>query len=442
MLPALWTARLRVALFAAVAFLIPWPFLYSAWALVFVAILTVFTAHWPTLLKRFAACKALWVPVAFFALYALSYFWSEHKDTAAWAIESKLAFVLLPIVLGAGESVDDSGLRIILRASVAGVAAVGIYCVVQAFGGWQQTGDASYFFYHKLVTGFESHATGLEANAVYMALYACFALLILVSGLALGPARSWRLGLTWLVALPLAVFFVLLSSRTLLVLFAGVLLPAFWWHRRTSRRGAGWLLVAVILIAGSVAALLYFDNPVRKRFADVARPDLHEAFLPGYQNHDQKFDNLTTRLFIWRVGIETVRTEKLWLTGAGAGDVHYLTDARMDALGIRNIYNEKARSYFHGVNMHNMYLQALLAVGLAGLLLLMMMVTQPLLHSVGGTEGLFWRLLFLTFTLFMLQEAALQTQAGIIPFALALSLFWNRYQRVKKSVEGVSVKPV
>lgn len=442
MLPALWTARLRVALFALVAFMIPWPFLYAAWALVGVTVLTVFTAPWPTVMKRFTTRPVLWAPVAFFILYALSYFWSEHKDTAAWAIESKLAFILLPVVLGAGEPLDDAGLRAILRAFVTGVATVAVYCIAQAFGGWQRTGDTTMFFYHKLVTGFEDYATGLEANAVYMALYACFALLILVSGLVRSTAQRWSGWVAWLAAVPLATFFVLLSSRTLLVLFSVVLLPAFWWHRRRNKRGAGWLVMAITLIVGCAAALLYFDNPVRKRFADVARPDLREAFLPDYRKHDQKFDNLTTRLFIWRIGVETTRAEGLWWTGAGAGDVHYLTDARMDALGIRDIYNEKARSYFHGVNMHNMYLQVVLTIGLGGLLILLLMVLQPLFHRIGGTEGLFWRLVFFIFALFMLQEASLQTQAGIIPFALFISLFWNRYWGVKKlSVRG-NVKPV
>lgn len=441
MLPALWTTRLRVAMFALVAFFIPWPFLFSAWALVGVAVMTVFTAHWPTVLKRFAARPVLWASVAFFALYALSYFWSEHKDTAGWAIESKLAFVLLPVALGAAPALNDRGLGSVLRAFVGGVTVTGIFCITQAFLGWQRTGDASLFFYHKLVTGFEQNATGLEANAAYMALYAYLALTVLVSGLVLGSARGWGLVFTWLLAMPLAVFFALLSSRTLLVLFVVLPLPAFFLWGRRRRRGA-WLVLASSFVVAFAMTIFYSDNPIRKRFADVSRPDLSEAFLADYRVHDQKFDNLTTRLFIWRVGVETIQEEGLWLLGSGAGDGHYLTDARMDALGIRDIYNEQNRSYFHGVNMHNMYLQVLLSVGLTGLILLLLMVCAPLLQSHQDNEGIFWQVVFITFALFMLQESALQTQAGIVPFALFVNLLWNRYADVKNGDGPADVKPV
>jgi O-antigen ligase len=241
-----------------------------------------------------------------------------------------------------------------------------------------------------------------------------------------------------------AVFFVLLSSRTLLLLFALLPVPAFLWYRlQKKRRSQVWLLAVALLIAGSATFIAFTDNPVRNRFIDIARTeDLQEAFLPDYRAHDQKFNNLTTRLFLWRVGIETAREHNLWWRGAGAGDVHYLTDARMDELGIRDIYNDASPSYFHGTNMHNMPLQVLLTVGLLGVFLLLWMLVAPIVRQMRGVEGIFWRTLAVTFALVMLQEAAFQTQAGIVPFAFFTNLFWNRYWQVKKATSGRPVKSV
>jgi hypothetical protein len=443
MLSARFATQARVVLLAAIAFFIPWPFLYSAWALVGFTIVTVFSAHWPTVWQNLRSRRSLWAPILFFLLYAASYFWSEHKDTAEWAISSKLAFLLLPVALGAGPPVSDTQLRWILRAAVAGVIVIGTYCIAHAYGGWRETGDATLFFYHKLVTGREGHKIGLEANAVYMALYAYIALTILVGGMVSG-ARRWSVLLTWLTVLPVAVFFVLLSSRTLLLLFALLPVPAFLWHRlRNRRRSRLWLLGVAILVLATGTFIFSTDNPVRKRFADIARTgDIQEAFLPDYRTHDQKFNNLTTRLFLWRVGLETAEEHNLWWRGAGAGDVHYLTDARMDALGIRDIYNESSPSYFHGTNMHNMPLQVLLTLGILGVALLLWILAAPIIHRMTGSEGILWQTLAITFALFMAQEAAFQTQAGIVPFAFFTSLFWNRYWQVKKVPIRRTVKSV
>ena len=439
---ATFTARARTAMLCAIAALIPWPFMYSAWALAGLAVLTLFTADWPAIWRTFSSRKVLWAPVLFFLLYAASYSWSEHKDTASWAIGSKLAFLLLPIALAAAAPVESGGLRWILRAAVAGVWCAALYCLAQAYIGWKETGDESLFFYHRLVTGRDGHKLPLEANAVYMALYAYIALTVLMSGVARGEKRWLTVVLSWIAALPIAVFFVLLSSRTLLVLFAVLPVMLFFWHR-LRQRGRGWRMgLLVVLVMCCAAGIFYTENPIRKRFADVSKPDISEAFLPNYSKNDEGFDNLTMRLFLWRVGLETVREHNLWWHGAGAGDVHYLTDARMHALGIRNIYSEKSPSSFHGVNMHNMLLQVLLAVGIGGVLLLGWMLLSPVFRTLPGSEGLLWLTLAITFALFMLQEAALQTQAGIVPFAFFSNLFWNRYWQVKLRKNEGTVKSV
>ena len=436
-------SELRAVLLAAIAFFIPWPFMFSAWALVGFAVVSIFSVHWPTVWLNLKRQRVLWAPVLFFGLYAASWFWSEHKDTAEWAISSKLAFLILPVALSAGPPVTDRQLRRILQAAVAGVMVIGVYCLAQAGLSWRATGDSSFFFYHKLVTGREDHKLRLEANAIYTALYAYIALTILVSGIAVGRSRRQIL-VALLVALPVGVFFVLLSSRTLLLLFALLPVPAFLWHcLRNRRRSWIWPLAVALLVGGATVAIFFTDNPIRKRFADVSQSGaVGEAFLPAYHEHDQKFNNLTTRLFLWRIGLETASEHRLWLFGAGAGDVHYLTDARMHALGIRDIYNDSSPSHFHGANMHNMPLQVLLTVGIGGLLLLLWMLVAPIVYGLPGSEGILWRSLAITFAFFMLQEAALQTQAGIVPVAFFTGLFWNRYWQVKMARKGGHVKSV
>jgi O-antigen ligase len=404
------------------AFVIPLPFIFGSLAVILVTILWVFTGGFKEKLDQLWQRKIYWLWIAYFLLHVISYTYARDKPQSAFDIETKLCFWLLPLVVGTGPILERKHLSKILGAFVTSFTLVALFCFAQAFYSYQSSGDSSVFFYHKLVTGF-------EANAVYFAWYVLFSLAVLM-------LYEWE-STSWYTKKPLLVtsiaiqftFLVFLSSRTLLLLFLVLVLPLFFrriYSRISSIQRA--ILISIPLIA--VLVIILTNNPIRQRFSDVvgSKPSLKEQTTDGYLH----LNNLTLRLLIWETALENMKEKNLWLTGCSNGDVAALQKERMAR-------DKRISPYdFHEVhiwrfNLHNMYLQSLYMLGSAGLLifLLIMLTPLPLIWQMND------RWLFLVFhfssLLFMMQESALQTQAGIIYFTFFSILIIRFYHSTVKS---------
>ncbi len=98
----------------------------------------------------------------------------------------------------------------------------------------------------------------------------------------------------------------------------------------------------------------------------------------------------------------------------------------MHDAGIGNMYNPNHRSHLHNVNLHNMYIQSLYMLGIPGLAVFLVMMFAPFIALRRIREKTIFFLFQLTAVLFMMQESALQTQAGIIFFTFFSQILWNR----------------
>jgi O-antigen ligase len=313
----------------------------------------------------------------------------------------------------------------ILVAFAAGITFVGTCCMILAFLLFRETGDSEVLFYHKLVTG-------LDANAVYMAWYTLLSLSALLLFRWQRYFRGRKVIIKWLIIAIQLVFFILLSSRMLLVTFFIITIPTYlgllFSKLRLSRiKIVGTVLISILL----VSAIAFTRNPVRQRFDDVLNNDIHQSFLYDYHYESQDFTNLTLRLFVWRMAIENMNEYHLWWQGAGNGDVHTLQNHRMARYGIKNMDDKTHTSPMYNVDLHNTYLQTLLAVGIPGLIALLLFILSPFfVLRKSGDKRLFFIFFFASF-LFMLQEAVFQTQAGIIFYAFFYTIFWNRVRQHK-----------
>ena len=204
-----WSARLEQAQHVACCLLaatIPLLFIWSTLSIWAIIICWALSGRFASTWRHFRAQPAYWLWVIYFALHAASYFWSSDKDQSLFDTVSKLSFVVLPIVVGAGANICRRRFEQILGSFILGISAVTLFCLGQAFALWRGDGDDAHFFYHDLVKGF-------DANAVYMAWYVFCALsaLLLINWQYLFRDK-WRL-LNWALATILLVFLVLLSSR-------------------------------------------------------------------------------------------------------------------------------------------------------------------------------------------------------------------------------------
>ena len=293
----------------------------------------------------------------------------------------------------------------------------GIYCLWNAWSRYQLDKDINHFFYHRLISG-------LEANAVYMAWYVVTAILFLL----LEPLQKnvWALTRLFLLCILLP-FFVLLAARTLLLFFVLVALPVVLFHSFRKKVGrVQKTLIWVFSVGVVVAGFFALRQPViQSRFRELHSSEPGISFLKHYQGEESRFSNLNIRLFLWRVGWEsTTSSPQMVWQGAGIGDAHQVSNARIRALGIQHMEEKDSyRNPFYNINMHNTFIHTGLSNGLVGLLLVLGAVIGLIfLGAKTFRENPFQLLFALLSLLFMMQEAILETQAGMVFYLFFYSL--------------------
>jgi O-antigen ligase len=269
----------------------------------------------------------------------------------------------------------------------------------------------------------------IDINAVYMAWYTFFSLSLLL----LFPWAGYIKNHPYIRVLLLTfqfVFFILLSSKTLILLFFILLVPFF--IGKTRWRLANWkVVVSALVFTALFVGLFTTENPIRRRYEDIVnKNDIDKAWLKDYREVDEsQFSNLAIRVMVWRMGIENMRAHNLWLTGAGNGDVQDMQNQRMASYHVQNW----DKSYFDNsstlwnLDLHNMYLETLLMIGIPGLVLFLLIMFNPLIYIKKTDYRAVFIIFFVVAILFMMQEASLQTQAGIIYYTFFAQIFWNIY---------------
>lgn len=301
--------------------------------------------------------------------------------------------------------------------------AASVYCLAVAVHNYRISGDSSVFFYHLLTRP-------ISQNAVFYSVYILFGLLFVLA--PSGEPRASRLTPNGrkLLRYALAGFYlgmlVLLSSKLTLVIGLIVLLNAIF-RKYSFRTERGTLLAIASILAVLVGLLAMTDNPVSRRYRELAAGDLavvrQDKFNPGMY-----FNAVQLRLLEWRFGYEILRERKAWLFGVSPGDSQDLLDGKYVAC---NMYignpadgpHRKVRGFI-GYNFHNQFLETLVRSGLIGLgcLAAIFVVLFMAARRQGTREGWF---VVLTLALFFIPEAPLTMQDGIFLFSFfpLLSLY-------------------
>jgi O-antigen ligase len=422
MLQAGWLKQMPGYLICILAFFIPFPFIFSSVSIIVLVGFWLVQVNFRELASNLVHRKLLWPWIVFYLLHAVSYLYSENKQGSAFDLQVKLSIIILPIVIGTGY-ISLKQFSKILLAFASGIAAIAMFCFIRSFKIWLDTGFTPIFFYHNLVNG-------LDANAIYMSWYA----LLSISSLLLFPwGKYYKTQLLYIrkpLLLILSAFVILLSSRLLIALFFVVTIPVFLYTQTLKTK----VTTGKVVLVGSIflaMILLVFTtkNPIKQRYDDI----LHKNFSLAWQNdyskvEDSSFNNLTLRVFIWRVGFENIKQHNLLPYGAGNGDVTLLQNAKMAEYKVRNMNSNdpNAKSNLQNINTHNMFLQSLMMLGIPGLLTFLLMMICPFLYFNNIGEGKYIYLIFNIISfLFMMQESALQSQAGVVFFSLFSMIFYS-----------------
>jgi len=335
-----------------------------------------------------------------YLLYTFGMLFTGNFDAGLFNLEVKMSLFIFPVLMS---TVRDDVLslavaRKVLWAFVLGVlASIGI-CYGQAIYRYFLEDNFAVFYYSSLSP---------FIHPSYMAMYVIFAMAIVMYFLSRGIVTQ-KIYRTFLVVLILVfeLFVIMLSSKAgilglviLLALFSGYL---FFGERRIVK---GFFVSAVLWLS---FAILFISFPVSAERFEETRSAIEQTDI----NADEIASSSGERLLIWWYSFE-ITNENL-LFGVGTGDVKH---ALLEKYREKQMYNALGLE----LNAHNQYLQTTLALGVIGLIALLLCIVLPMMYGLDKKHYLLLTFLILIAFNFLF-ESMLETQAGVVFYA-----FFNAY---------------
>lgn len=183
------------------------------------------------------------------------------------------------------------------------------------------------------------------------------------------------------------------------------------WRRRKMIYTTILFLTYILVIILGVMSIPSSINRLTPAF-DVVRSEQRDINME---------DGTVQRIEIWKSSLELFKSNVL--LGVGTGDVK-------DEL--LNKYDEKGMTFAKSfrLNAHNQYLQTAVALGLVGLISLLIMFIIPIIYSVKNKNYLY--LCFLILVGFsIIVESMFENQAGVLFFTFFNSILFLLTEKLK-----------
>jgi O-antigen ligase len=329
------------------------------------------------------------------------------------AVAKDATLVAFAYVLCSGALASGREYRRLMEAYCLMIFLSSVYCLVMAFRHYLVNKDPADYFYHTLTVP-------ISQNAVFYSVYLIFGILFLLSAgqaVLIKCTKSWWNGIRIFLVLFFLLMMVLLSSKLSLILTL-IILCSFFLRQFSFRRNRLVLGLAGIALLLVVSVFSVIDNPIRRRFADLANGNLEmvrqQKFPPGTD-----FNGLQLRLLEWRFAREVLHENHAWLFGVSPGNSQNLLDAKYVAaeMYIGNPAEGPRRHIrgFLGYNFHNQYIESLVRDGILGLMaLLAIFLVLARRAGMQDTREAFFTIL--TLALFFVPQSPLTMQQGVFLF--------------------------
>ncbi len=349
--------------------------------------------------------------LGFYILCALSLFYSENMESGFFDLEVKLTMFIFPFVIIGSNYLYKKYFHIILLQFVFANLIASLACLIIAINSSFHFGNNGLEFNPMVYVtdpGLEGYSNAFFyfvfskfMHSSYFAMYLCFSILILFFFID-NYSKKW----IKYTAIALIIFFLfiiyLLSSRAGLISAAVVLLGSIIGYLRNKKWTFNILLLAITLIFAIVA--LKFNGRLNYGVEQIKNTSVNKE--------EKTISTSNDRLLMWINSWEIIKAN--FLVGTGVGDVkdeliksypkHELTDAKK-----------------HALNAHNQFIETAIAIGLIGLIFLLMIFFLPFINALKNKDTLL-ALLIIVLGINFLFESMLNTQAGVIFFAFFYSL--------------------
>ena len=348
-----------------------------------------------------------------YLLYVLGTSYSQvlyGQEGAFFDLEVKLSLLIFPLLFS---TIDFSKLREdfaenILDAFVAGSFLNLIMLLGYALYRFFSLGEPSTVFFY----------TGLTVifHPSYLAMFYAFSIAILVIRLFTntGSSKIQRY-ITLFVIFMFQLFIVLLSSKGGILATALLyLIIAVYLFIKKSFGIRILFLVPLFFLATFVITLFMFPQSYG-RFLTVKSSLEHEKTLPA-DTHESS----AARVLVWKSALEIIKANPLF--GVGTGDVKQELMKVYKKNGVEMAMEEH-------LNAHNQYIQTAVALGFAGLIVLLAYFILPFIYAFKN-DNLLYLILLALVGFHLLFESMLERQAGVVFYAFFNSFLF--YYTVEK----------
>lgn len=363
-----------------------------------VVLLAQFTRNKPKL-SLGARDLVLLAFVALFLLQVFALWYFPTNERSVFEVEKKLSLLLIPVLWVLSRFEWKRVNEIFFLCFASGLLLSGLIMVSHSLYNAFLTGDPKWLFYHNLTAP-------LPISAIYYSWYLVIALFWPLDNLVLLKAK-------W-IATARVVFagLLLLSASKLFVVLALLLALA----TVIGRRGAHQIRPKHAFLGALLIGLSY---PVVSRFMELRSPHLELVTQDDF-TYDSPFNGLNLRLVQWRFGMEILSDQHAWLTGVGPAHKQEMLDAKYEQYGMYTGNPAFGDKGYRQYNFHNQYMETLVANGLPGLFLIVLIIVVLVASKASNHRPAFSSLMIICFA-FLLTESTLERRQGVVLFTILVS---------------------
>lgn len=365
--------------------------------------LWLFSANFREKFRRLGRDPLFWAYAVIFLVNLLGILYAPDKMAGWKNAESKLGFLILPLIFCSTGPIPISLKSRVMAIFSIGVTFASLLCLVIAAFRYNSTHNAKWFFYHDLVDPLNHHA-------VYFSVFTFISVAFLLFEYQTIPwlaSRKWLLR-AW--TLYLVIFIILLSSKLALVIL--LIFFIYYTFRQYAARHKMQLIIAAVAGLIVIVGLMTINNPVKRRFADLADGDLAilkaEKFSPAVYFNGFKF-----RLLQWRFTYEILSEKHAWLLGVSPSNAQACLVEKYISMDMHRGSGTKEDPGYLGYNCHNQLLQSTLQSGILGGLSFLAWCVILAIQAFRKKSILLSSLVFLLFCFFF-TDSVFERQYGMV----------------------------
>jgi O-antigen ligase len=364
-----------------------------------IAVCTFFYNSWQEKMHLLGRRKEVIIMVLFYLLHIISALFSDNRKEGFSYLILRLPLLVFILILGWIYITQALKERIIYAYAVITVLAV-LFCMIWGLFQYQATHNAA-LLYNDSLTDIINRQSVYVANMVNLAVFSLIYLLSI--GSALLPKKI----IVYAAMVILLVASFLLASRICItILYGSLFCLAVYYIIQKRKFLAG--AAALVALAGACFLFVQLFPKTINRFKELTYTG-YEYSHHGVESHynmrvtPDQWNGANIRLAVWSCGWELVKQKPVF--GVQVGD-------KMDAL--MQVYTSKQFDFAYKTrrNLHNTYLDVLVAFGIVGLLLFLAgFLVIPFIKTV-QTSDLFGMLVIPAFAITLIPETYIDRSLG------------------------------